>query len=70
MKVLENISELETIKKRSILSIGNFDGVHTGHREILSAAKKIAVEKGVELTAMTFEPHPVAVLYPERAQVY
>jgi riboflavin kinase/FMN adenylyltransferase len=38
-----------------------------GHQEIIGAAGRIAREKGTELVAMTFEPHPVAVLYPERA---
>lgn len=50
-----------------MLTIGNFDGVHMGHQEIVAAALRMAREKGTELAAMTFEPHPVAVLYPERA---
>jgi riboflavin kinase/FMN adenylyltransferase len=50
-----------------VLTVGNFDGVHLGHQEILAAAKKAAEQKQTELVAMTFEPHPVAVLYPERA---
>ncbi len=50
-----------------ILTIGNFDGVHMGHQEIIAAAGRISREKGTELVAMTFEPHPVAVLHPENA---
>ncbi len=49
------------------MTIGNFDGVHAGHQEIISAARRAADEKGTELVAMTFEPHPVAVLHPEKA---
>ncbi len=67
MKILETISGLGQATKGCVLTIGNFDGVHLGHREIIAGARQIAREKGTELTAMTFEPHPVAVLYPERA---
>jgi len=64
---LQKISDVQNIKKGCMLTIGNFDGVHLGHQEILAAARKAAKENKVELVAMTFEPHPVAVLYPERA---
>ncbi len=67
MKVIESVPELGAIKKGCVLTIGNFDGVHLGHREILAAAKKTADSRKAALAAMTFEPHPVAVLYPERA---
>jgi riboflavin kinase/FMN adenylyltransferase len=50
-----------------VLTIGNFDGVHVGHQEILSAAKRIASQKPARLVAMTFEPHPVAVLFPNKS---
>ncbi len=67
MKLVETISELEKIQKGCVLTIGNFDGVHLGHQEILAAARQAAKEKTAELIAMTFEPHPVAILHPEKA---
>ena len=67
MRTIETISELGQAAEGCVLTIGNFDGVHMGHQEIIAAAARIAREKGTELAAMTFEPHPVAVLYPERA---
>jgi riboflavin kinase/FMN adenylyltransferase len=67
MKIIDSITELHTISKGSVLTIGNFDGVHLGHQEILSAAIKTALKKQVECIAMTFEPHPVAILFPEKA---
>ena len=67
MKVIETISDLGKIKTGCVLTIGNFDGVHLGHQKILAAAKVIAKEKTAELIAMTFEPHPVAILHPEKA---
>jgi riboflavin kinase/FMN adenylyltransferase len=67
MRIIEAVSDLEEIAEGCVLTIGNFDGVHLGHREIIASAKRAAAEKGAELVAMTFEPHPVAVLYPEKA---
>jgi riboflavin kinase/FMN adenylyltransferase len=67
MRIIEKNSDVEKIKKGCVLTIGNFDGVHIGHREILTAAKQIAAKKTTELTVMTFEPHPLAILYPEKA---
>ena len=67
MKVMETTSGFSKIEKGCVLTIGNFDGVHIGHQKILAAAKQMAVGKNVELAAITFEPHPVTVLYPEKA---
>ena len=43
-----------------VLTIGNFDGVHRGHRAILDAVIAEAQSAGLPAVAMTFEPHPVA----------
>jgi riboflavin kinase/FMN adenylyltransferase len=67
MRIIDSITELKTISKGPVLTIGNFDGVHLGHQEILSAVKQAAKKNDAECIAMTFEPHPVAVLYPEKA---
>jgi riboflavin kinase/FMN adenylyltransferase len=67
MNTYRSITELRGIKKGCVLTIGNFDGVHAGHREILCAAARLASQRQTSVAVMTFEPHPVAVLYPERA---
>lgn len=67
MKIIETISDFEQVSKDGVLTIGNFDGVHLGHQHILRIAREKAAEKKVKLIAMTFEPHPVAILYPEKA---
>jgi riboflavin kinase / FMN adenylyltransferase len=67
MKVLTSPSEFGYIRKGCVLTIGNFDGVHVGHREIFHTARILAREHETEMVVMTFEPHPVAVLHPEKA---
>lgn len=51
----------------TVATLGNFDGVHRGHRAVLSTVVRIARERGLASVAVTFDPHPVAVLHPERA---
>src|ERR1035441_4266428 len=50
----------------AIVSIGNFDGVHLGHREILSAVVREAQASGSKAVAVPFTPHPEKFLTPER----
>jgi riboflavin kinase/FMN adenylyltransferase len=65
MKIIKALSNLDT--KACVLTIGNFDGVHIGHQEILKTAKQTAARKKAKLVVLTFQPHPLAVLCPEKA---
>ena len=49
------------------VTIGNFDGVHLGHRALLDLARSLAGGHGAPAGALTFEPHPVRVLRPRLA---
>ena len=51
----------------SALTIGNFDGVHAGHREILRRVVELAHERGWKPSVLTFDPHPARIVAPERA---
>ena len=48
----------------TVLTIGNFDGVHRGHVALLEAARATAGEFGAEVGVLTFDPHPRCVLDP------
>jgi riboflavin kinase/FMN adenylyltransferase len=53
---------------RTVVTIGNFDGVHLGHQHVVRRAVEVAGEVGVDdVVAVTFDPHPIAVLRPEHA---
>ena len=67
MRIIESKLQFSQLQRGVVLTVGNFDGVHKGHQKILCTAKKIAAEKGVPLVAMTFEPHPLAVIRPDKA---
>src|SRR5260370_6606635 len=51
----------------SALSIGNFDGVHAGHRRIFRRVVEVAREHGWKPSVLTFDPHPTKVVAPARS---
>lgn len=52
----------------TVVTIGNFDGVHRGHQHVVRRAREVASDAGVAtVVAVTFDPHPIAVLRPEHA---
>jgi riboflavin kinase/FMN adenylyltransferase len=50
-----------------VLALGNFDGVHRGHRKILDRVRRVAGEHGATPVVMTFDPHPSRVVRPDKA---
>ncbi|MFK7987060.1 MAG: bifunctional riboflavin kinase/FAD synthetase [Sandaracinaceae bacterium] len=51
----------------TVVTPGNHDGVHRGHRALLDEARRLATPIGASVTALSFHPHPAEVLAPERA---
>ena len=51
----------------AVVTIGVFDGVHRGHEALLGAARDQARERGLPLTVLTFDPHPLSVVRPDAA---
>lgn len=65
MRVLNGIDGLKAVTRGAVLSVGNFDGMHLGHRKLLETAR--ALPGGGKVAVVTFEPHPLTVLKPEFA---
>jgi riboflavin kinase/FMN adenylyltransferase len=66
MRIYRSLAELPADFGPSAVTIGNFDGVHRGHREILRRVKALAAASGWKASVLTFDPHPTRVVAPER----
>jgi len=62
MKIARNLSQLGQFNDGSVVTIGNFDGVHCGHRLVIAAVRERAQQLGLPSVAITFDPHPAHVL--------
>ena len=67
MHIWRSLEDVPADLGRTAVVIGNFDGVHLGHRHVLGRARDIADAEDLTLVAVTFDPHPMAVLRPEHA---
>jgi riboflavin kinase / FMN adenylyltransferase len=65
--VYRSLAEIPANFGPSIAAIGNFDGVHLGHQQILRSAAAEAHDRRMRSVAITFDPHPAQVLYPKDA---
>ena len=69
MQTWRSLDEVPHDLGRTVVTVGNFDGVHLGHQHVGSRAREVAGELGGDplVVAVTFDPHPIAVLRPEHA---
>jgi riboflavin kinase/FMN adenylyltransferase len=68
MRVWHSLDEVPADLGRTVVTVGNFDGVHRGHRVVIDSARTTADGLGgLPVVAVTFDPHPMRVLLPERA---
>ncbi|MCL5024241.1 MAG: bifunctional riboflavin kinase/FAD synthetase [Nitrospirae bacterium] len=66
MVIIHGIENMKERYRNVVLTIGNFDGVHVGHQKIFRKVAERAGALGGTAVAMTFEPHPLKVVAPER----
>lgn len=66
MRVARSLEEATAFEPVAV-TIGNFDGVHTGHHALLHEVTKAAQDKGLQPAVLTFDPHPASIVAPQRA---
>lgn len=67
MRVVRDIREIRKPLGASVITIGNFDGVHLAHQQLLQKVVATARRRQITATAITFEPHPIKILAPDHA---
>lgn len=67
MRVIRGLHNIHLARRASVLSLGNFDGVHRGHQALLSQLAQWGGERGAATTVMCFEPQPLEHLRPDQA---
>ncbi len=65
MRILSDLSDITPTDRGAAAAIGNFDGVHLGHRAVIDLARDEAARLGAPLGVMTFEPHPREFFAPD-----
>jgi riboflavin kinase/FMN adenylyltransferase len=65
MKIYTDPKELKNTFQNTVLTIGNFDGVHLGHQALFKKVVNLAEQNGGDKLAVTFRPHPLKVLRPD-----
>jgi riboflavin kinase/FMN adenylyltransferase len=66
MRLIRNIDDVPAAMTGGVVALGNFDGLHLGHQQVIGAALERARGAGVPATVMTFEPHPRAFFTPNQ----
>lgn len=68
MRVWHGVGDVDPELGSTVVTIGNFDGVHRGHQHVLTEAKAAATRLGgLPLVVVTFDPHPMRVIRPDKA---
>lgn len=67
MEIVRGLESYPPDSPPSVVALGAFDGIHLAHQKILATARTRARALGLRALACTFDPHPLAVLQPERA---
>ena len=65
MLIFRHFKNLPDEVQGSSIAIGNFDGVHLGHRAVIGEAGRIAQSQGIPWTVLSFEPHPRSLFNPD-----
>ena len=67
MEIIRDLAWSPTLEQGSVVTVGEYDGVHRGHRTIISEMHRLAAERGCATAIVTFDRHPATVVRPESA---
>src|SRR4051812_22949467 len=66
---IEDVEKFPARLRGAYVTVGNFDGVHRGHQRLIGRLRERADKSRVPALAITFDPHPVTLLRPDKAPV-
>jgi riboflavin kinase/FMN adenylyltransferase len=64
---LRDLDECPRPAQGTVVTIGAYDGVHRGHREVIATVQRLAAERGYATAVVTFDRHPASVVRPQSA---
>lgn len=68
MRVWRDLSAVDPDLGRTVVTIGNFDGMHRGHQHVMAEACAVAARHGgIPVVAVTFDPHPMSIIRPDKS---
>lgn len=67
MEIIRDLAWSPTLEQGSVVTVGEYDGVHRGHRTIVSEMHRLAAERGCATAVVTFDRHPATIVRPESA---
>ncbi len=66
VQIINGVRSMSAPLSKSVLTVGNFDGLHLGHRALFERVRERSLELRLPSVVMTFDPHPMKVLHPGR----
>jgi riboflavin kinase/FMN adenylyltransferase len=67
MEVVRDLTAPASGSRRSVVTVGAYDGVHRGHQAVIGEVRRIAAERGLDTAVVTFDRHPATVVRPQSA---
>ncbi|MBR81731.1 MAG: bifunctional riboflavin kinase/FMN adenylyltransferase [Acidimicrobiaceae bacterium] len=67
MEIIRDLAWSPTMEQGSVVTVGEYDGVHRGHRTVVAEMHRMAAERGCATAVVTFDRHPATIVRPESA---
>ncbi len=67
MEIIRDLAWSPTLEQGSVVTVGEYDGVHRGHRTVVAEMHRMAAERGCATAVVTFDRHPATIVRPESA---